>query len=191
VRRDSNPCNPEVPDLQSGAIAALPLTIESGGRSPRTTCLAMPKRGLVMVWIVSSTMTLPVRLGVGAHHPSFLSAGCRSHRCEPLYFSSRRGLYESNALLSGLEADAFPLGETPLLYCILSEKQLRATWISPGRPLGFSSLLPRTKWGLDEASPKASPYRRSGSGSTTNPRRAGRRTRALDGLVRYAAWRRR
>lgn len=78
-----------------------------------------------MVWIFSSTTTL---LTGATHHseylepsPLVLSAGCRPHRCGPLYCyfcTSKRELYESNALVSGLEADAFPLGETPVGYCL-------------------------------------------------------------------------
>lgn len=88
-------------------------------------CLAMPKRGLVMVWIVSSTSTLPMRLGVGAHHPRLSRVSIRDES-EPLHFCiAKRGYYESNAVSRGVGSRCrpiwpYPLGSTSL--CLRTKK---------------------------------------------------------------------
>jgi hypothetical protein len=118
--------------------------------------------------------------------PTFLLAGCQSHRCEPLYYLSRVERNRTPQAVGFGDQPAFP---EPTLSCISFKKPRKATWISPG-DLWASHCLPPSGV-LVRVSPKASPVHLSVPGYPTL--RGSQRHNELSrgGSIANALWRRR
>lgn len=117
--------------------------------------------------------------------PTFLLAGCQSHRCEPLYYLSRaRGIRTRHEAV--LETARHNLRFT--LCFISSEKPRKVTRIFPG-DLWASHPGPRLSAGcLSEVSPKASPVHLSVPEYPT-PGTQRNNAKSRGGSTSYVPWR--